>query len=208
MQSGGRHKVWGKVPNKSIGQIGGVLLCQDSSSNKETSSSVSDSKTPSTSSQHEEKGRTASAPASASVRKELASESNRTSRQAKATAQAASEPADASVLPSELSGGSVSMGSALHAQGQCKPCLRINMKWGCLKGKDCEFCHLDHPSRRGKTRPCKAKRTESKRLAALQAERALAESADQSKESANDGTHERDRAESSVRSSFPYKLSL
>jgi hypothetical protein len=56
-----------------------------------------------------------------------------------------------------------SKGSASHAEGNCKPCSYVHTKLGCLNGQDCGFCHIPH-STKSRTRPCKAKRMQSKRL--------------------------------------------
>jgi hypothetical protein len=34
--------------------------------------------------------------------------------------------------------------AVLHQQRQCKPCLYVHMKEGCLLGADCRFCHELH----------------------------------------------------------------
>jgi len=40
-------------------------------------------------------------------------------------------------------------------------CLHgTNMKFGCPRRKDCEFCHFYRPARRGRTRPCNRRRLE------------------------------------------------
>jgi len=77
----------------------------------------------------------------------------------------------------------------LHKMGQCTPCVRMNFKFGCSKGKDCEWCHLDHPSRKDRTRPCLTKRTESKCL--LQGIREV--TSDQGRDT--ERTQERDKAD-------------
>lgn len=53
-----------------------------------------------------------------------------------------------------------------HENGECRPCHYVNSKFGCSNGKDCSFCHLDH-EKRSRPRPCKAKRTQCKRIAGL-----------------------------------------
>lgn len=35
-------------------------------------------------------------------------------------------------------------GSALHGTGECKPCLFFHTRMGCMKGAECEFCHICH----------------------------------------------------------------
>jgi len=57
----------------------------------------------------------------------------------------------------------VSLGSALHDLGGCKPCLFVNTHFGCQNGSLCEFCHFQH-NRKAKQRPCKAKRDRYKKL--------------------------------------------
>lgn len=57
-----------------------------------------------------------------------------------------------------------SVGSQLHAAGQCKPCHYVKMPGGCYNGKDCTFCHLPH-SKSTRSRPCKNKRMKWKRFA-------------------------------------------
>jgi len=47
----------------------------------------------------------------------------------------------------------------LH-ETQCRPCIRTNMKFGCTRRKNCQFCHLYHQARKCRTRPCKTKRME------------------------------------------------
>lgn len=48
-----------------------------------------------------------------------------------------------------------SPGSALHAEGQCRPCMLNHSKVGCKAGDSCQYCHFSH---RGGKRPCKKKR--------------------------------------------------
>lgn len=62
--------------------------------------------------------------------------------------------------------GVFSRGSEFHKQGQCRPCHYFSTKLGCANGQDCEFCHLDHP-KRSRPRPCKAKRSQCKRIAGM-----------------------------------------
>jgi len=56
-----------------------------------------------------------------------------------------------------------SKGSDAHHSGQCRPCHYLQTKLGCVKGVDCEFCHLSH-TKKSRPRPCKAKRTQCKRM--------------------------------------------
>jgi len=51
----------------------------------------------------------------------------------------------------------------LHSLGQCQPCHYVSSLQGCRNGRDCKFCHDYHR----KQRPCKAKRTQCKRMASL-----------------------------------------
>ena len=60
-----------------------------------------------------------------------------------------------------------SIGTELHASGQCKPCWYLHV--GCMHGKDCNFCHALH-ERKSRQRPCKATRKKCKAVAALAAE--------------------------------------
>lgn len=53
-----------------------------------------------------------------------------------------------------------------HEKGECRPCHYVNSKFGCTNGDNCSFCHLDH-QKRSRPRPCKAKRTQCKRIAGL-----------------------------------------
>mmetsp|Transcript_16116 Transcript_16116/g.25784 ORF Transcript_16116/g.25784 Transcript_16116/m.25784 type:complete len:312 (+) Transcript_16116:80-1015(+) len=58
----------------------------------------------------------------------------------------------------------VNQGSeALHDAGECKPCLYLNSRTGCLNGKGCRFCHLPH-LKKNRPRPCKAKRNQCKQI--------------------------------------------
>jgi len=74
--------------------------------------------------------------------------------------QVTSVPTGASIPRDESRGG-----LQLHEMGQCTPCVRLNLKYGCLQGKNCKYCHLDHPARKDRKRRCLTKPTESKRLA-------------------------------------------
>lgn len=42
-------------------------------------------------------------------------------------------------------GDLLSVGSELHAQGTCRPCLYVTALVGCQKGKNCQYCHAPHP---------------------------------------------------------------
>jgi len=43
---------------------------------------------------------------------------------------------------SELGAGQWSVGSALHSQGDCKPCAWFWRPGGCTRGESCQHCHL------------------------------------------------------------------
>jgi len=60
-------------------------------------------------------------------------------------------------------GSMISLGSATHDEGRCKPCVFVNTHTGCQNGSLCEFCHLPH-KRKTKARPCKGKRDRYRRL--------------------------------------------
>jgi len=49
-------------------------------------------------------------------------------------------------------------GSALHEQGQCRPCAFVRSEMGCKAGHSCRFCHYEHVVPRQRFRPCKGKR--------------------------------------------------
>jgi len=67
--------------------------------------------------------------------------------------------------PVDENGEPTSMGSALHAEGQCKPCAFHPTSSGCAMGSDCRFCHLPHKSSgKIRLRPCKGKRMRTKRM--------------------------------------------
>jgi len=70
---------------------------------------------------------------------------------------------DCSSLRSEVWGWS--KGSELHAAGSCKPCLFLNVSFGCRSGADCDYCHLEHADRNGKSTKRKKKKKELKKLA-------------------------------------------
>jgi len=79
------------------------------------------------------------------------------------------EPTDALDDEEEEREGQLSVGSALHDQGTCKPCLFRYTSTDCKNGYNCAFCHLSH--RRGsRNRPCKGKRDRYKKLIARQDE--------------------------------------
>mmetsp|Transcript_46821 Transcript_46821/g.111390 ORF Transcript_46821/g.111390 Transcript_46821/m.111390 type:complete len:430 (-) Transcript_46821:113-1402(-) len=59
-----------------------------------------------------------------------------------------------------------SIGSELHAKGECRPCLYLRAKSGCFNGENCKFCHFSHV-KKSRPRPCKAKRAECKRIVAM-----------------------------------------
>mmetsp|Transcript_19985 Transcript_19985/g.43455 ORF Transcript_19985/g.43455 Transcript_19985/m.43455 type:complete len:257 (-) Transcript_19985:294-1064(-) len=59
--------------------------------------------------------------------------------------------------------GEFSVGSAKHDTGGCRRCLFYDSPVGCVKGVDCDFCHLQH-FRSSCTRPSKAKRERYTRL--------------------------------------------
>lgn len=59
-----------------------------------------------------------------------------------------------------------SRGSALHAEGKCRPCHYVHTAVGCLNSRDCEFCHLPHTAK-GRPRPCKTRRQQCQRLATM-----------------------------------------
>jgi hypothetical protein len=70
-------------------------------------------------------------------------------------------------MADEMATSSMVKSSAeLHAIGECKPCLYLNSKMGCLNGEGCRFCHLPHP-KKNRPRPCKAKRNQCKQMVNL-----------------------------------------
>jgi len=83
--------------------------------------------------------------------------------------------------------GQFSVGSQLHETGQCTPCRRLNMRLGCLRGKECDFCHFPHPDRKRRARPCKSKRMESKRSAHM----ALEKTCDQDRDTERTQSHDK-----------------
>lgn len=56
-----------------------------------------------------------------------------------------------------------SAGSQLHGKGECKPCLFLKTKSGCLNGTSCRFCHQPH-EKRPRMRPCKSQRVQCKQM--------------------------------------------
>jgi len=67
--------------------------------------------------------------------------------------------------PLDESGEPTSKGSALHAEGTCKPCAFHLTSSGCAMARDCRFCHLPHKSTgKVRLRPCKGKRKRTKRM--------------------------------------------
>eukprot|EP00930_Biecheleria_cincta_P105875 TRINITY_DN9893_c0_g1_i1.p1 TRINITY_DN9893_c0_g1~~TRINITY_DN9893_c0_g1_i1.p1 ORF type:complete len:247 (-),score=32.27 TRINITY_DN9893_c0_g1_i1:124-864(-) len=57
-------------------------------------------------------------------------------------------------------------GQELHDMGQCTPCNSLFHGTNCVRGEDCEFCHLDHDDdiKRAHRRPCKATRNRCKKI--------------------------------------------
>jgi len=68
--------------------------------------------------------------------------------------------------PRRLAGtDDASLGSALHDEGGCKPCVYFQKEKGCSAGSDCRFCHAAHePVGRIRIRPCKSKRERYKKI--------------------------------------------
>mmetsp|Transcript_99582 Transcript_99582/g.257329 ORF Transcript_99582/g.257329 Transcript_99582/m.257329 type:complete len:911 (-) Transcript_99582:257-2989(-) len=62
--------------------------------------------------------------------------------------------------------GLPSVGSALHASGQCSRCCFF-LKNRCRNGVNCQFCHLDH-ERRSRGRGCRGRGTSSKEAKAAE----------------------------------------
>lgn len=50
-----------------------------------------------------------------------------------------------------------SVGSKYHDLHKCRPCHYVGTKYGCSKGAECSFCHLDH-CKLSRPRPGKVKR--------------------------------------------------
>lgn len=78
--------------------------------------------------------------------------------------QAGISETDESNHPSDSAPPLWSKGSALHESGQCKPCLYVGTKSGCINGTECGFCHAGH--RRSRPRPSKSTRTKCKQIVA------------------------------------------
>lgn len=57
----------------------------------------------------------------------------------------------------------VSVGSARHDEGLCKPCIFVHSHLGCAQAASCEFCHFTH-LRKSKANPCKDKRHRYRKL--------------------------------------------
>mmetsp|Transcript_112709 Transcript_112709/g.218403 ORF Transcript_112709/g.218403 Transcript_112709/m.218403 type:complete len:337 (+) Transcript_112709:142-1152(+) len=56
------------------------------------------------------------------------------------------EPELRATLPPTRSGQPSSIGSMLHASGQCRPCRFFLDSVGCRDGIKCHFCHMEHRS--------------------------------------------------------------
>jgi len=55
--------------------------------------------------------------------------------------------------------GLPSLGSVLHAQGKCRPCMWVWSESGCAIGASCRYCHICRDrSDKQRCRPCKGKR--------------------------------------------------
>merc|ERR1711897_46896 len=67
-----------------------------------------------------------------------------------------------------------SIGSRLHATGECKPCLYVNTQGGCLKAENCDFCHMEHSKKSQRPRPCKAIRQRCKEIVSMLEDSTLA----------------------------------
>jgi len=68
-------------------------------------------------------------------------------------------------VPRDESGNATSVGSILHEEGTCKPCVFAHSeRKECQNGVQCVFCHFAHPPKR-RLRFCKKRRMEMKRLA-------------------------------------------
>lgn len=68
-------------------------------------------------------------------------------------------------VPQDESGNATSIGSILHEQGTCKPCVFAHSeRKECQNGVQCVFCHFSHPPKR-RLRFCKKRRMEMRRLA-------------------------------------------
>jgi len=62
--------------------------------------------------------------------------------------------------------GMPSVGTRLHATGNCKPCLYLNSASGCTNGANCGFCHMPH-NKRNRIRPSKHTRMQCKQIVAF-----------------------------------------
>lgn len=58
----------------------------------------------------------------------------------------------------------VSVGSAHHELGKCKPCAFIHRPVGCTDGVACTFCHLCEPGERKRRQKQKLQRVQERRL--------------------------------------------
>mmetsp|Transcript_107558 Transcript_107558/g.195647 ORF Transcript_107558/g.195647 Transcript_107558/m.195647 type:complete len:471 (+) Transcript_107558:70-1482(+) len=69
-------------------------------------------------------------------------------------------------VPLDSNGNPTSIGSIGHYDGQCKVCLFVYAKPGCMSGVECSFCHFPHKrmKRKNKMRPCKGKRDRYRKL--------------------------------------------
>lgn len=100
-----------------------------------------------------------------SSRRRSSSREQRRQDPSKAGAPSSSADAEAPAA-GEGSGGLPSQGSALHDVGECRPCLYLSSKLGCLNGEACRFCHLAH-AKKSRPRPCKATRIQCKQIASM-----------------------------------------
>ena len=55
-----------------------------------------------------------------------------------------------------------------HQRGVCDPCVFFTTSLGCVRGKDCRYCHLPHPDSDAKTVNRPRKQTRDKYKAAIQ----------------------------------------
>lgn len=68
-------------------------------------------------------------------------------------------------VPVDEAGNATSVGSILHEEGTCKPCVFAHSeRKECQNGIQCVFCHFAHAPKR-RLRFCKKRRMELKRLA-------------------------------------------
>jgi len=72
-------------------------------------------------------------------------------------------------IPLERQEGQPTVGSVLHENGSCKPCLFVRTDVGCQSGEACKFCHLQH-----RRRCCKGKRDRYKKHVARMQDAAAA----------------------------------